>query len=269
MKHKVYLPLLFMCFSLAAQAQDSYHPFVAEGKVWNTTIEELPKPYQRTYQIVGDTIINTKKYAKVYLQDPKKYGDSSAHYYCSVREEGKKVYRVISEEYEESLLYNFDMRLREKYILNFEGEFFPNLKDDTIAMSVEMYGLYIPEDMLPIRWTELSVWNDDPRRETLHYAEWLEGIGNIFAPFSNELGYYNREYLNTCIENGKVIYDEERGYEHVVIETTWVDPDGIETPTSFRKEGVENRMFDIQGRLIRRNPERGIYIQRGKKYIVR
>ena len=94
-------------------------PFVEEGKSWYCgyyhTWEAFPATLEDPsgegidciFTMIGDTLINSKNYKKVFCQYEEHYGDKDLHYYCAVREEAYQVFIVEEKSSEERLIYDF------------------------------------------------------------------------------------------------------------------------------------------------------------------
>ncbi len=85
-------------------------------------------------------------------------------------------------------------------------------------------------------------------------------------------------YLNTFSENGKVVYrapeytgDPEK--QHLSKDTYREDP-FINHQTNIKyvsidKHNTDSAIYDLMGRRLNVKPTKGIYIQNGKKYVVK
>ena len=89
--------------SRSVLAQEVYHTFLEEGKVWTYLHynDRTGKRYQFTRVIDGDTVIGGLTYKKI-------LDKVGGQYQYALREEGKKVYIVDGHYETESLLYDFN-----------------------------------------------------------------------------------------------------------------------------------------------------------------
>ena len=94
MKRLLFISALCLLLSMGVWAQEmsEYHPLAKEGKVWNFQ-SSIPIFYNErlyySYIIKGDTIINDKKYKKLYFRHSK-----INLYAAALRDEGSRAYMV-------------------------------------------------------------------------------------------------------------------------------------------------------------------------------
>ena len=258
--------------AVAQELDDEYIPFVEEGKTWYcgynhpgvTTPPTPESPFGKfidcIFTMSGDTEINGKTYKKVYCQFKEYYGDEEQHYYCAVREEGYRVYIVEEEATEEQLIYDF----------SHWGE------NVTLTYNDLKYGRdggKRRERLLPgqVEFTVCKYIGEDL---DLSYGAgvWVVGVGAaIENPFAFESLYilYDEPRFGkhisvyTCMKDGKYIYIDDWRASHGSPITA------IEDRINIDNSSKSSHLYDLQGRRLSTQPTKGVYIQNGKKVVIK
>lgn len=192
MKNKIILLVgVFTLIALTTQmnAQNSY---LKDGACWRGTVAYAGGTYSQDYFFRGDTIIEEKKYVKVY------YDDKS--YAGCLREEEGKVYTIENfGEDSEFLLYDFTL----------------NVGD--VIKSTALHGyLSYGEGATVTDIEEITLKNGDKKK--LFFIEgsrdiWVEGIGSLFHPFEGLMEYTtcggNKAFLKEYELDGEIILSRE------------------------------------------------------------
>jgi len=258
--------------TVAQEWDHEYFPFVEEGKVWNCCAIS-PQNVDIAncfFTMSGDTLINDNTYKKVSCQFKDFYGDEEQHYYCAVREEDYRVFIVEAETKEEKMLYDFS-HPQEDIILSYDGRNF--------ARGAGFYygNVFPPTGQLCFKIFE----GDVVQGPTCYpYNIWVEGAGPFLGnPFvagglidcGDEpdpiFGY--PLYLISCIKGEKRMYHTD--WSAVI----FIDPEDEEEegdPTSIQemsKSTPDAPIYDLQGRRLSAAPQKGVYIQNGKKKLVK
>lgn len=244
--------------SVNATAQEwdhEYVPFVEEGKVWNcSAITPLVDPLDEEaciFTMMGDTLIGENNYKKVFCQFNVYFGDDMQHYYCAVREEAYRVFIIAAETKEEKLLYDFS-HPQESLILSYD--------DTKFARGTGYHNKYFPTNQMQMTF---GLWGtEDGTNYNKGLDEWIEGVGSVNVnPFSCELICDKPSFgypidVISCIN--------ESGYVYFVY---W-----MEQPTTIKEtfKSIPNTLiYDLQGRRLSTKPQRGVYIENGKKRVVK
>ena len=265
--------LMLFCLGMAkAVAQDGgreYIPFVEEGKVWycgaDGNIGQITYEHPEGTAIVcvftmrGDTLINEKEYKKVNFQYEDYYGDNEQHYYCAVREEDCRVFIVEENTTKEKLLYDFS-HPDEIITLTYNNQKYAR---------TEGWRLY---DFLPgqVMYT-FCIFSGNEIDYSNAPGFWVDGVG---APGTNpfafefcihlfdkpKLGKYI--FVRTCMKDGKYIFN----FDWMVLP---IDPSSIHDNNNANNSPDGSRLFDLQGRRLVTPPTKGVYIQNGRKVVVR
>ena len=266
--------MVFVLFSLGiynsmAQEEREYVPFVEEGKVWYCSYSSLgPITLEHpegegidcTFSMCGDTLVNDREYKKVYCQFEDYYGDKEQHYYCAVREETYQVFIIEEEETEEKLIYDFSC----------PGEFVMLNYNDFQFVRTEGWHQY---GFLPgqLKYSVCQFTDDGEVDYCNSPSYWADGIGTYLNnPFAFELRFLPFEepklgkdiHLVTCMKDEKYYFN---------IEWTYVpgDQSSINKGCYTDNSTIESRLYDLQGRQLRHAPTKGVYIQDGKKWVVK
>ena len=198
--------LLLLVFAGSLKAQEyTYTPFPTENAQWSVNNEK--------YALHGDTIINEKKYSKVYKQtadEAFEFDIDKAEYFCAIRNdvENKRMYGVYKDNLEvynhyneeieetESLLYDFSLNLGDTIeVANFDEADRAGYIQYVKYVRVESIGIYKfdgSHSYVTLYDTDsiFSLNNGEQRKRILlngiHESlqqSWIEGIGSSDGPF--------------------------------------------------------------------------------------
>ena len=225
----------------------AYHTLLKQGRTWTRTTETEEADGDGNVTIKGDTIIDCqpvnsykKVYQKVYLKSSKLYGDNQYHYYGAMREENKKVVFIQpGDGYEQvKLLFDFSLNV---------GEVVETTEGKAKVISIDSVC------SAGRRYRQLTVKSNT----TGTIAQWTEGIGGdmgILRSFPTE----EKEDAPLYVYDG-----EECIYSYANVTSI---ADNIHSLScSYQPSPI----FDLQGRRLSEKPKRGMYIQNGKKYVVK
>ncbi|MBQ5856852.1 MAG: T9SS type A sorting domain-containing protein [Bacteroidales bacterium] len=202
--------LLLLVFAGGLKAQEyTYTPFPTENAQWSVNNEK--------YALHGDTIINEKKYSKVYKQTSNEafeFDIDKAEYFCAIRNdvENKRVYGVYKKELpikyhdniyytnrtskKEFLLYDFSLNLGDTVsVANFDEAENDGFIRYVKFKRVETIGIDITNNTFVTLHDNDSIFvlaNGEQRKrilmenisETL-FQSWIEGIGSSDGPFNH------------------------------------------------------------------------------------
>ena len=237
---------LFLALGLQiAEAQEPYRSFLEEGKQWIIK-REIPE--------LVSTIVYKTDYPNACI-----YVGENPYF---LREEGGKVFLSEENSDEETVLYDFNLQLGDKWREYFDEDKLIVVNLDTI----EVNGIYrkrigfIEERRIDYYKSEgLVLDTGNPRK----WADcWVEGIGSWYSPM---------DYPGWCIIGAKV-----------TLQQCYVNDEVVFTYDDFFKEGItsnisqlrnrdfsSDRISDLQGRRVV-NPQRGgLYIRDGRKYVAK
>lgn len=222
--------------------QGEYHPLVVRGgKKLTYHHDTFENVYDYYYILEGDTVIVGKNCLKMYSENKDNQGE--IRYEGALYEEDRKVYRFHQEIDVPEVLYDFDCQVGDT--LPFQGAY---LVIQAIE-SVEILGM----SRKRYDFQAYVKVEDSDEIIVLGDGSWLEGIGSMkdfynMIPFN---GNYNS--LMACEMNGVMIYQS---------------PTAIQSVRSY-KPNTNGAIYDLQGRRLKAKPSHRVYIQNGKKRIMR
>jgi hypothetical protein len=229
--------LLLLVFAGGLKAQEySYTPFPTENAQWSVNNEK--------YALHGDTIINEKKYSKVYKQtadEAFEFDIDKAEYFCAIRNdvENKRVYGVYKKELpikyhdniyytnrtskKEFLLYDFSLNLGDTVsVANFDEAENDGFIRYVKFKRVETIGIDITNNTFVTLHDNDSIFvlaNGEQRKrilmenisETL-FQSWIEGIGSSDGPFNHYNNFsfelFTIKRLLCYNENDECLYNQ-------------------------------------------------------------
>lgn len=224
----------------------TYHPLLKHQRCWEyrRSKEETPS----RVCVLGDTIfVNAKSsnsgwlYRKVYCADKNVYGDTVLHYYGAMREEGAEVYLIPKGKTVSERQLFFDYGLEDGDVAEIAGSTVKVIEIDSVASGDYSY-------------RRLTLHQIERGKDTGRTCNWIEGIGSDCGLFQS-LPWDIRDLQLVVSDNDNCIYS----YPIVpsVLETVQV------------KHAANNVIFNLQGRQLQSNPGKGLYIQDGKKFLVK
>lgn len=237
--------LMLAMMPLASFAQDGYRPLVEQGKKWTYHHDTYQYVYDYHYTLEGDTVVAGKDCLKMYSEN--RYGDGERQYEGALFEENKKVYCFFPYKEESSieepaLLYDFGCEVGDVFHMN-------AIELVTQAISaVEVNGKSVNRYDFQAQQPDKD---DEPF--VIGNLSWIEGVGATMDFFGMLPLQGNYNSLVACEVNGEVIYQSATSIQ------------GIKSNT-LNSDGA---IFDLQGRRLSATPAKGVYIQNGKKRIVR
>lgn len=195
--------LLGILTTLFTYSQE-YCPFADSNAIWNEFSIHIEYTghvaYKTRYGTIGDTIINNKKYSKIYsLFNDTCLNISSGVYFGAIREENKKVYTITTYHGEqEILLYDFSKEIGDTIFSNSPEGY---MAYPVIISSIDTIELYDGSKRKRY-WLEGGYYS-------LLSECWIEGLGSIhglFAPVNSIVLNYYEPNLSCFKQNGSTIY---------------------------------------------------------------
>ena len=226
---------IVLCGGVNATAQDVYNSFLEEGKVWHYSVNKYypETTYKTKLFVCGDTVINNIQYKKICQ-------DRADNFQYGLREDGGR----IRENFGDGLVYDFGMEVGDKcerYEMSLAAI-------DTIKVGERLFRRF--------RFVESSG----------HAEYWVEGIGGgyeLSMPFGTT--GVTISFLS-CEVNGETILTREDIYNQPSYH-----PTGTSVTLPGSKCKIENGYvtYDLQGRRLQGRPGRGLYIENGRKRMVK
>ena len=234
--------------SRSVLAQEVYHTFLEEGKVWTYLHynDRTGKRYQFTRVIDGDTVIGGLTYKKI-------LDKVGGQYQYALREEGKKVYIVDGHYETESLLYDFNKDVGDYLFLKETGAGDGTMQGWKVA-SVDTISI----GCVRFRRMKIIEYNSFYGDSEWWGGYWIEGIGSECLLESSFRLIGNYDDLISCQINGQIYTQQE-------LLATGID--GVKTEKSKQK-GQNSSVFNLYGQRIN-GLQKGLNIVDGKKMWVR
>lgn len=246
----------FMIFSPVFAQNDV--SFVKEGKKWVCKSYEGSTRYDYHYMLSGDTLIDGNSYKVLWAMNEKYYGDKELHHVACIREENKKVY-MIKDDAAEYMLYDFNLDYNEEFTT-------PLLWDENWGEKMQYVRFLKEYDTIYTQGTTrrwmglvggLKHENGEIDWTTREYF-WVEGIGcdgDTFGLFSGE--------MDACYEDGELVFTNRNFWYP---ETARLEQN--ESLSIFLWE--KTTIYDLSGRRVNNGElPKGVYIQNGKKFVVK
>ena len=243
--------LLFVAFlPFIAMAQDDYEPFLVDGKVWYyETIRQQTQHVIGKYFIDGDTLIAGKNCKKLMSEWP----DTAPYSIGALYEEEKKVWMFSFSNPQGSgkepvarLLYDFGCKEGDVMEVNLVAYGEMMLKVDKIET---VYTFTRPRRLFTLSDVSDKGRNSGP-------AYWLEGVGSRRDMFSLWPVTPGAVFVS-CEIDGRQVADQSSFGPAAII----TDIQDVLPPPANRS------IHDLQGRRLNGIPQKGVYIQNGRKYV--
>ena len=234
------LVLLLAMLPFISFAKSDYRTLVEKGKKWTYNHETYQDFWDYFYILDGDTVVAGKDCLKMFSEN--RYNDGAIAYEGALYEENMKVYCFYSEKDEAVLLYDFDCEVGDTVT----SMVVKDIHIDTIATVLKRY-IFEPY-LISGDGEELHV--------LLGNVSWIEGVGSEKDFFDMLPMAGNHNSLVACEVNGDFLFKHPS-----------LPPSGIKT---VERDFVnDNTVYDLQGRRLRPVPAKGMYIQNGKKVIIK
>ena len=159
--------LILLAIPLGVYAQ-KYVPFPTGNASWSEIhIQEQTNcdlGCLSQYKMIGDTIINSVQYSKIYMQEDTLESSTTAYYVGALREESKKIYFLSKYFQNEIRLYDFSKNV---------GDTLQNLPHQYLFTSPSSVSTIVKIDSMNINGSYRKVYYFDNDSHC-----WIEGIGN-------------------------------------------------------------------------------------------
>ena len=227
--------LLLAFFSLLTShiyGQEVYKPFLEDGKVWKYHYynDFTGKEYYESLTVAGDTIIDNMIYKRIVDAE-------TGSYKFGMCEDGKKVYGTYPHRSGKELLYDFGLKL---------GDTFKScatvVSVDTVVVGSHAFRV------LDVRSNDDNSWPN----------WWVEGVGSMYHLTTSFMEPGNCYVFSSCQLNGETILT------HKDVRTV-----GIRDQIFMNGKEKDIPLFDLHGRRFMDKPGKGVYIENGKKRVVK
>jgi hypothetical protein len=270
--------LCLICMPASAQTSElEYRPFAQDGKYWKSRVGLTPENIYYN-SIDGDTLIDGESWKKVYnsMYMP---GTRTPTYYAAIRDVGRKVYAIAKGSNRPRLLYDFGLKEGDMVMCGVEGNAFGCLLDkdekvDTLMgfpfISFLMVECIDTIEVCGLKHRRFTLTLLDAFQECFRNGEdsvfqrnvvWVEGVGSGAGPFSPWLPIPPEGSLFlSCYVNKDCVFSSPGFYENG-------EPATIGNALYNKDE--EGFIYDLHGRRLITPPANSIYIQNGKKVVIK
>jgi len=266
---RLYLLFILIAFCFQINAQENYRPFVEEGKEWKYYIKASSRHWddsdrQTHYSteyinsiltIKGDTIVDDIEYKKVYHDGDHSNFGYSPFFYGIIREENKKVYMrfLFPDTYspdffsKEILMYDFGINVGDNFFECYDG--YNEYQTTMELLSIE-------------KNDGKRIYNFSTTDKEIPTMQWVEGAGGFHG-----LGLEQRIEETTCIDCTRYTFLSLSCYLGEECLCTFDENGNLVSGIEGVKTDVDKdkSVYDLQGRRLSAEPERGVYIKDGKK----
>lgn len=263
--------LLFLIVSIQLSAQEKYFP---EGTWWEEIYKLRHEQYDVSsgltrWEVKGDSILNGKKYKKVYRH-------KKEDFIFLIREEADKVYlyKDLTPYFNENSPYPEEIPpYADLLIYDFDWESQDLLYRDYLRFDEEKVKYYIEHSpYLNCSQARKVVFQDGNEYDLIgEYENWekrrtcnVRTIGSLSSIFQYALQDWNfaisgRDYeLISFHRNGVHVY-QHPDFPNGIVDAIGKAPLG--------DNGKSSVIFDISGRRLNAIPQKGFYIENGKKKV--
>ena len=258
--------LLFFAYKITIIAQTTMLPMVVDGRTWKIVsiipseppeIDNVSGYYKdikgrwgigvpHVYMLEGDTIMGNVVYKKLFLDNT---------FISGLREENGRIYECYWNGVPECMI--FDIHLQ-------TGDLFKDTTDELNQMKVKNTDEIIIGGKKR-RYLEMWIYSEGQEIIDGLVDYWIEGIGCMNGPHSPFwwTAVSNQVLLLSCNDGDDCVFTAE---EFLDVSTLIRNPTIESRPCSI---SYDNLYYDLQGRCLTGKPTKGLYIQNGKKVIVK
>lgn len=248
------LLILFGALSLTAHAEDAPESLLNEDKVWTMGYYSPYQVGRVSYvesKFEGDTIIGDVIYKRQYQRELKQGDETPQEWKATdyfVGQIGGKVYYYFKN-YQHQMMIDFSAS---------EG--------DMIPYSLSSMPRYIHVENVSDTIFECST--DKQQRKCIYVKDtesevrdvWIEGIGSMkygIEPYFMDPITGAIPQLMKCTKGDVVLFEYQEP-----------STNNISQPV-LQEKVTGSDIFDLQGRRLKAKPSRGVYMERGKKYLTK
>lgn len=253
MKKLTIISMSLLCL-VPTWAQEEFESLLSESKVWTISYKAVlnPEMYSDTLffvdtKLVGDTVVNGIHFMQKYRREWK-WGEEIPADWTATKEylgqDGGKIYKY--SDVSKKMVLDMDISLNVEDKISYDYDVLSYFKATVVSDTI----LTNTDDNKSRRCIRVEL--EQPRGTDV----WIEGIGSItlgITGMDNLLATGAIPKLYMCTDEGVIIYQATL-------------PTAIQSVRSYK---LESAIYNLQGRKLQQTPQKGLYIQNGKKVIVR
>ena len=224
--------------------QELYRPFLEEGKVWTYYYynDMTGHDFCKSLIVRGDTIIDNREYKRIVNAETESLD-------CTMREEGKKVFVSYPNTSGETLLYDFSLNKGDSFPLDGGGE----------GSNASSLAIVVSVDTIIVDGNAYRALDVRPKGDSLPNW-WVEGIGGMYYLTANFQLVGNNYNFSLCQLNGETLFADKD------FQALGEFPSSIQ---KILKSASNDGIYNLQGQRLSTMPQKGVYIQNGKKKLVK
>ena len=242
-----------LCVSLAVNAQQNYRPMLKDGRQWNLVDVYQDGNGEFSYIINGTQTVDGKECFLTYAS-----GYEIQEHGCTISKGSGGPYYL--SEKDGKINYMFGEISRD--VIDLTLDIGTSVPGKVMVLSIDI----IPVFGIPYRCIKFGIWN--------YWGEplyWIEGIGSTWnGPFGDRFdsghglpGSYYGTRLLSVYDGDKCIFDIDE-FNKSRLATRVKECNDYPQPYE-----LSSAIFDLQGRRLMQKPAKGVYIQDGKKVVVK
>lgn len=250
----------FQTLGTTPSSHKNYDSVVSESRLWTMDMKMRldPKEYNINWEtemkLAGDTIINGIHFMRRYYRDWQKGEEKPERWITTneyVGQDGSKVY--IYDDLFKTMKLDIDFSLNDgDKIVVYDEE--PNNVFYFVVTAASDTILESSTDRTPRRCLHVQMEQFPDVTDV-----WIEGIGSLTYAVSGVMQFFatgGADFKLTKCTDGDVVLFEGKGFE-----------------TSIHSMGSPQlslgALYDLSGRKVQGTPPKGVYIQNGKKHVVK
>ena len=236
----------------AAVVGNNDRRMLADGKIWECNeynlVDEL-RFFQSEYTVSGDTIIGDIACKKCFLRS-ERLKQETPQFVCGLMEDGSRVYTVNEDGM--TLLCDFGLQVGERITVSESGI-------DYVAEVIAVDYVNGSNGLIRRQTVMVKMLQTDDQM----IVSWIEGVGPSSSPLCTPgrlflTSSYSEEVIR-CIEDGECIFTTQ---------TTGLETYSINVVLSSASTTL-SACYDLQGRRLQQRPHQGVYIENGRKQVVK
>ena len=261
MKRFVLNIIVIMSFAVVS-AQTEYESLLSESKIWTMRYHLSLAPdagdvYKFSeYRLAGESVINGIPFKRVQIRnrdDGEEFPDEWKDEYFSIGQDDGKIYMKYNDDDNIFAVMDFSLKKGDTFVLAPDPDpysqmnFYVTEVTDTVLVS--------STDKTPRKCLHLQV-GDMPGMDEV----WIEGIGSLYGGLEGTVRYLkvgSFPNLMSCTDEDQVLYK-------------YSDPSGISVQhASSGSIRGDAPVYNLQGQRVESVPRKGVYIQNGKKVVMK
>ena len=259
MKKRLLLYILTMIPFAAAIAQTEYESLLSESKIWTMRYHLSLAPdagdiyHFFEYRLAEESIINGIPFKRVQARnsdDEGEYPDEWKDAFFSIGQDDGKVYIKYNDDDNIFAVMDFSLKKGDTFVMAPDPD--PYSQMNFYVTEVTDTVLVNSTDKTPRKCLHLQV-GDMPGM----YEVWIEGIGSLYGGLEGVAMYHavgSFPNLMSCTDGDQMLYE-------------YSDPSGISVQHASNREYTP--VYTLQGQRVESVPRKGVYIQNGKKFVIK